>query len=492
MAKKNSSYNQIIKSTSIFGGSQIINIILGFVRNKIVAILLGTAGVGLIGIYQSIVDMIRSVAGMGMDTGGIREIAAANGMEDKRGVNEMIAVIRWWIIVTACLGALVCLFFCYPISIWAFETPIYTLPIALLSVCIFFTMMNIGQNIIIQGMRDIPRLVKASIISNFSSLIISIPIYYLLGLKGIALSLVLGSLVSFIITFIYYRQLGIVKVHVPFRIAIKKGSRMLRLGFFIVLAGAVGTGSMFLIRTFLGRNLDLEAAGLFQAVFTITNVYLALILRSMGSDFYPRLCSIINIKAAARKLVNEQTYIVLVVSAPIVVGMILLSKVVLSALYSSEFTAATSLLQWQVVGTLLKVLSWPMGFVLLAKAKGSWHLFAEVLFYAVYLLGIYILLPFYTLEAVGISYLIAYIVYLLTVYIMTAKLNNFRWTSEVIYMALTSFILVIITFVVMQTLPTIPAYFIASVLFIAVLTYSLYKLNRVMDIKSIVNKIRKR
>ncbi|MCK9300100.1 MAG: O-antigen translocase, partial [Bacteroidales bacterium] len=61
METPESSYRQIVKSTGIFGGSQLFNMLIGVFRTKVAAALLGPLGVGLIGLYQSIIDMIRSV-----------------------------------------------------------------------------------------------------------------------------------------------------------------------------------------------------------------------------------------------------------------------------------------------------------------------------------------------------------------------------------------------------------------------------------------------
>lgn len=488
LAQRSSSYNQILKSTGIFGSSQIIVTILGFIRTKIVALLLGKTGVGLIGIYQSIIDTIRSFSSLGIDTGGIREVAYANSQEEKQTLTEMVSVIRWWFKLTALLGAAICVLFCYPISIWAFGSDSYALPVALLSICIFFTTLNLGQNIVIQGLRDIPRLVKANIISNAASLVISIPIYFIFELKGIAIAFIISAITTFGITLIYYRKLDLKPIRIPAKIALKKGEKMIKLGMFMVLAGVCNSLSLFLIKTYLGRESGLDEAGLFQAVWTITNVYLMLVLRSMGADFYPKLCSIINKRAATRKLVNEQTYIVLIIAVPIILGMILFSKPSLVILYSSDFIAATDLLQWQILGTFLKVLSWPMGFILLAKAKGVWHLFGEVSFYLIYLLSSYLFFPHFGLNALGIGYLLAYVAYIVIMFAMSGKLCGFKWHSDIWIMTLIGASLIIASFLAMHLLHDIEAYILCSIFFLISCVLSVIKLNKVVDLKKILKR----
>jgi hypothetical protein len=83
-----SSYGQILKSSALIGGSSVINIMLGMVRTKVMAVLLGLGGIGLMGMYNSIVDTARTLSGMGMGSSGIRQIAeaAGNGGTEHRAV----------------------------------------------------------------------------------------------------------------------------------------------------------------------------------------------------------------------------------------------------------------------------------------------------------------------------------------------------------------------------------------------------------------------
>ena len=53
MHAQQSSYRQIMKATSLFGGVQIFQIIISVIRSKFVAILLGPSGMGIVGLLAS-------------------------------------------------------------------------------------------------------------------------------------------------------------------------------------------------------------------------------------------------------------------------------------------------------------------------------------------------------------------------------------------------------------------------------------------------------
>ena len=98
-------YGQILKSSAVIGGSSVLNIGIGIVRTKAMAILLGPAGFGLAGLYMSIVTLTQSVAGMGINSSGVREIAEAAGSDDKHRIARTVAVLRRTSIILGVVGA---------------------------------------------------------------------------------------------------------------------------------------------------------------------------------------------------------------------------------------------------------------------------------------------------------------------------------------------------------------------------------------------------
>ena len=324
---------------------------------------------------------------------------------------------------------------------------------------------------------------KSAVWGSLIGLVITIPIYFIFGLEGIIPAFIVSGGISFLCVEFYYRKQNIEKANISNKEAFHEGLNSLKLGIYIVSAALVSTVSMFLIRTYITRTDNIEAAGLFQSAWTITNVYLALILRSMGSDFYPRLSAIASEKDKMKVLINEQSYIVLVIASPIVIGMMLFSDFALSVLYSGKFSGANTLLCWQVAGSFLKVLSWPIAFIMLVKNKGFVFFISEVTYYSVYLFSAYILYPLYGLDAAGIAYLAAYIVYLPLVYIIGRKLSDFKWTNTIISMILINLMLICITlFIVMH----IPQYkYLGGITLCASMLYAFFKLKKVFNLKDL-------
>ena len=73
-------YRQIFKNTSLIGGSAFINILIGMIRTKFIAVLLGPTGIGLMGIYDSLTVTFSTFWGFGLSTSGVRQIAMVKNL----------------------------------------------------------------------------------------------------------------------------------------------------------------------------------------------------------------------------------------------------------------------------------------------------------------------------------------------------------------------------------------------------------------------------
>lgn len=133
-------------------------------------------------------------------------------------------------------------------------------------------------------------------------------------------------------------------------------------------------------------------------------------------------------------MVNEQTEVALLLSAPVFIAMIGLAPWVVHLLYSSSFSPAIEVLRWQILGDVLKVASWPMGFVILAAGAGKAFFYTETT--ALLLMGGLIvgLLPSMGLQITGIAFLVSYVYYLPLVYFLARRRIRFMWTGTVFWL----------------------------------------------------------
>ena len=440
------SYKRIAKSTGIFGGSQFLIIIIGIVRTKVLAVLLGTTGIGLVGMFQSIIDLVRSVSGLGLSFSSVKDIAEAHKTNDKQRIAQTITVLHRWLWWTGILGMLLMIVFSPQLSDYVFGDNSKIWPICLLSFCVLTGTISSGQIALLQGMQEISKMAKASLFGASGGLVIAVVLYSFLGIEGIVPALIAMSLLGLFFSWLFASKIKTDKVVITAKEVFHQGGGMVKLGFYTVVSGLISTLTLFLIKSFILKADGVENVGLFQSVWSVSNLYIGAILTSMAADYFPRLCGFNDSNRDIVRFSNEQTRFVLIVSTPLIVGMLLVASPVLELFYSSKFLMAAGLLRWQIMGTFLKVLVWPIGFILLAKGKGLRFFLVEFTWYLVYYVTTRLCWPYMGLDAAGVAYVIAYLAYLPLVYLMVKPLCSFKFDTKNIVLMINFFLYVVVAY----------------------------------------------
>lgn len=68
------SHKGIIKATFLFGSVQVYTIIINVIKKEVIAFLLSTSGIGIIGLFTSSYSMIQSAAGLGINQSSVRNL----------------------------------------------------------------------------------------------------------------------------------------------------------------------------------------------------------------------------------------------------------------------------------------------------------------------------------------------------------------------------------------------------------------------------------
>jgi PST family polysaccharide transporter len=187
--------------------------------------------------------------------------------------------------------------------------------------------------------------------------------------------------------------------------------RLLALGATIMVTSSLGAGALVVIRALVIRQNGMEAAGLYQAAYSISALNASLVLSAMATDYFPRLSGTETDRRASATLVNQQLHAALLLASPILLGMTATAPLVLHILYSGEFTTGGDLLRWQLVGELFKLPGWALGFLLVARSDKKRFLLVETSFALVFIGATYALLPRFGLTGAGVAYALAYLLY---------------------------------------------------------------------------------
>jgi PST family polysaccharide transporter len=337
-------------------------------------------------------------------------------------------VLRRTAILLAILGSGVLVAFSRQVSDVTFGNDQHTLAVKLLSATVFFSCLSGGQAALIQGMRRISDLVRMGVFGAAAGAIITVPMVYFLREDGIVPSLICGAAVSLMVSWWRSRQIEIRFPSMTVAEFATEASALLKLGFAFMASGLMVTGASYAIRVFILRKVGFEAAGLYQSAWTLGGTYVGVILGAMGTDFYPRLTAVAGDNSACNRLVNEQTQVSILLAAPGVTATLTLAPLVTALLYSAQFQAAVEVLRWLCLGMALRVISWPMGFIIIAKKAQNLFFWSELAWTTIYVALAWVCVTAFGLPGAGIAFFGSYIFHILMIYLIVRRLSGFRWS----------------------------------------------------------------
>lgn len=360
------SFRNILKGTSIFGGLQVFNILIAAVRLKFVAVLLGPAGMGVAGLFNTASLTIQQFASLGLNLSIVKEIGAAKN--DRERLGNVLTAIRPLLLLTALAGALICLIFPGILSSVTFGGVEYTGAFRILAAAVFFSIAGSGMMSVLQGLHEVKRLSKAGVIGSLVGLFVGVPLYWLWGTSGIVPAMVALAFATFLWYLLSLRKALDTRrtawkseIHLP----ILKG--VLLMGIVLMSNDLFRSLSNYIISIFV-RILGGETeVGFYQSCNTMTSQYSAIVFTAMAMDYLPRLAGVAKDNIKMCEVVNRQMEVVGLLIAPVVCAVIFLAPWVIELLQTKEFLVATPLLRWLALAVVVRALMYPLGYIVFAK-----------------------------------------------------------------------------------------------------------------------------
>lgn len=493
MSEQQSSYRQIMKATSIFGGVQVFQIFIGIIRSKFIAILLGPMGMGISGLLTSTSGFVAALTNFGLSTSAVRDISAAHSTGNEQRLATVAKVFSRWVWVTGLLGTILTAALSPWLSEIAFGNRDYTFAFVWISITLLLNQVSAGQSVLLRGMRKISYMAKASLTGSIIGLFTTIPLYYFFGIKGIVPGVIITSITSLILTWYYARKVNIKPIYVSKVRTLAEGKGMLKMGFMISLSGLITLGASYFVRLYISNIGGVEQVGLYNAGFAIINTYVGMVFTAMGTDYYPRLSAVAKSNTDSRNVINQQAEIALLILAPIIIIFLIFINWVVFLLYSERFLPVTTMIHWAALGMFFKATSWAIGFIFLAKGANKlffWNeLISNIYLLILNLLGYY----FMGLAGLGLSFLVGYVLHVFQVYIF-ARLNyTFSFNVKFIKIFVFQLSIGILGFMTTKFINTPFSYIIGSILVVISACYSYKELDKRIELMQLIkSKIGKR
>lgn len=486
LTNNDTTYRNIFKATFLLGSLQVYQILIGIIKSKVLAILLGPIGVGIQGLLISTISMVQGFTSMGVSQSAVRDISEAQGTDDQNRISATISVVKKMVWITGLLGLFTMCAFSSVLSRTTFGNNDYTIPFIFLSISLLFDQLTSGFKVILQGMRKLKMLAKATAYGSTLGLLLSLPFYYIFGIKGIVPSLILYSIITFVVTFYFTKKIPINKVRVSFKELPKAGRGMAKMGITLGLNSILASLVAYIIKGYISNVGSVADVGIYTAAAVIMDSYVGMVFTAISTDFYPRLAAVNKDNSKCREICSKQGEIGILIITPLLFSCVLLIPFIIKLLYSSEFIMAKNYIIAASLGMLFRFCS-----ILVSTqfvAKGESRLYIKNEFVAkIYMLLFNILgYHFLGILGLGIAFTTSYLVYCIQVYIIAYKKYEFRFTGKF----LVSFAASVLVMMIAIILRVFYGYNYVVIILLSslIIFFCLKELNKLVGLESLLKK----
>lgn len=481
-----------MKATSIFGGVQVFNILITLIRGKAVALLIGTAGMGLNGLLLSGLNLVRTITTLGINESAVKDISKAHSSNDQILVRTTFQVFKRLICFTALFGIIATVLFSPLLSKFAFGDTSKTFSFVWLSVTFVFGALSGGIYTLLRGTRQLKYLAQANILGGIVGLVVALPIFYFFGIDGVVPAIIVTAFANYLVSLYFKSKIKFEPVAISWQETFQVAKPIVQLGLSMTLINILAAGVAFALVAYISGAGTLADVGLYSAGNAIVEGYVGMVFTAMSTDYFPRLSGVITEESKWKKLVNEQAELVLIILGVVLILLLTTTPLLIRILLSKEFLASQNFIQFAVLAIPLKGLVWVVGYVILAKGNNKLFITVEIIANIIVLAFNILFYHLYGVTGLGISLIVSYVISSIFMLTILKKKFDFQFTGNVFKLLFFCFLSLVLTLLTIKTVAFPFAYIVEGIIVIATILFFLKELNSRINIKSAIGKITNR
>ncbi|MGJ0316893.1 O-antigen translocase [Aliarcobacter cryaerophilus] len=404
----------LIKTSVLSAISTIIKVIAGFVSIKVVAVYVGPSGLALMGQMQNFISMMSSVASAGVNSGVVKYTAEHYEDEQiKQKIWSSALKISLVLIIPMAIGII---FLADFISMQLLNTAEYSSIFIVFAITVIFFVLNGLLTSILNGQKEIKKLTILNIVGSLFGLAVTILLVTQYELYGALIAGIVSQSIVFFITLAFVLKSSWFKLSM-FLGSMDKEYRNKLLKYSLMTITYIITSSLsqIYIRHYLGANIGWDEAGYWQAIWRISETYLMLITTTLTIYYLPKLSSIQD-KVELRKELLYGYKIIMPIVIVMALGIYIFRDFIISILFSEAFSPMAQLFFYQLIGDVIKIAAWLLGFIMVAKAMTRLSIFSEIFFACSFVGFVVLFVNIYGLIGVTIAFMVNYLIYMIFLY----------------------------------------------------------------------------
>jgi O-antigen/teichoic acid export membrane protein len=422
---------EILTAVLKTGAGALINLLLGMVTTKLFAVNLGPSGVGIYSLFRQARDMLIAITTL--NSGSVVIHGLTTRQEEKRlEYSAIILVVLSGCSLLVVLGIVI--FAEQFATLFLHQSdPQTIIGVRWLSLSIVFGSGLFYFGSILNGYRAIGRLAISQMVVSLATLLLAYPVILMVRqgyTTAFLFMMAISSFTGMIFAIIFLNKARWLPRFKSFRFTImggefKKAAReFFAFALTTLVTGFAYTGTNLLIRGMIVRRFNLGEAGIFDVSWTVSMLYMTLILNSFGTYYLPALTHLKSNLERNRLIIKMMRFTLMSV-IPMIIGVILFKPLVIKILYDQTFLPALGNIRWMLIGDYLKAFGWVLGMIIFSVADKRALLVSELLWQTIFLLiSTLSINSFSTIEGVGIGFAISYAFYLIGLFLYARRRFN--------------------------------------------------------------------
>ncbi len=411
---------ELVRVSFLNGLSTVVKMITGLVSIKVISVIIGPSGVALLGQLTNFSTILLIVANGGINAGITKYLSEHSDEEDK--YNLYLGTGFWITMVFSTITGLVLIFGAEYFSQIILNDVKFKLVFYIFGGTIIFYALNALLVAIINGFKDYNRYLQASLLGSFIGLAFTVTLSVKFGIMGALISSITFQSVVFLLTLFIVRKAPWFKTGSFIKLYDRvTASKLSHYAVMALVSAITVPGSQLFVRGYITKVQSIHEAGLWEGMNRISTMYLFVIMTSLSVYYLPRLAEL----KTKLEIRNEifSVYKLMIPFLLICITVIYFGRdLLIQLLFTREFNGMHSLFEFQLIGDVLKMCGWVLGYVLIAKAMTKVYIFMELLnFFNSILLGIFFVNKFGTYGAT-ISYALVHCIYLVTMLVILRKI----------------------------------------------------------------------
>ena len=417
----------LLKTSALNGIAVLIKTATMFILNKVLAVYVGPSGYAVIGQFQNFIQIVTSFAGGAINTAVIKY--TAQYYEDENRQRAIWQTAGSIVLLFSIIIAFLILILQRQLSVYIFQTDEFQSIFVWFAVFLLFFNFNALFLAILNGKKEILKLVIANIIGSLFSLAITGVLAFKFGLYGALVALSIYQSTAFLVTLILCYKADWFKFKYLFGKIDPDITRKFAGFALMALTSALCVPlSQIAIRTYMTGEFGIEYAGYWEAMIRLSGAYLMLVTTTLSVYYLPRLSEL-----SAISDIKKEVYLGYKVIFPFaLLGAMLvylLRDWIIGLLFTDAFLPMRELFLWQMIGDSLKIGSWILAYLMLSKAMTKLFIVTEIIFSVLLVILTYLFTKVFGFEGVSIAYLLNYAIYWVVMSLFVFKVLRIEESS---------------------------------------------------------------